>query len=113
MTRALLLALAAMVLSHRPVVAQDSNSANWMMEGCRTFLTGKVDTGAFKAGVCAGTISGLAFMGSRGGFCLPDQVTGQQLVRVVVTFLDRKPERLHESFRSLAVEAFVEVWPCP
>jgi hypothetical protein len=35
-----------------------------------------------------------------------------QLVRVVVAYIDQRPARLHESFLNLALEALTDAWPC-
>jgi hypothetical protein len=34
------------------------------------------------------------------------------MVRVAVAYIERRPQRMHEDFRMLAVEAFHEAWPC-
>jgi Rap1a immunity proteins len=44
--------------------------------------------------------------------CRPQGVTTGQMVRVVVAYIERRPERMHEDFRRLAIEAWHEAWPC-
>ena len=45
--------------------------------------------------------------------CLPKEViTIDQGVRVVVAYIDARPERLHERFASLAFQALIAAWPC-
>jgi hypothetical protein len=35
-----------------------------------------------------------------------------QAAKVVVSYMDRHPEELHQSFLILAHQAMKEVWPC-
>ena len=65
---------------------------------------------------CAGIISGLAytvkFLPPDSSSCIPQGVTIGDMGRVVVAYIERRPERMHEDFRKLAVEAWHEAWPC-
>jgi Rap1a immunity proteins len=45
-------------------------------------------------------------------FCVPPTATIGQMVRVVVKYIDQRPERLHEQFTVLAYEALKAAWPC-
>jgi hypothetical protein len=45
-------------------------------------------------------------------FCPPKGSTGGQAVRVVIKYIDSRPERLHEDFLDLAAEALRTAWPC-
>jgi Rap1a immunity proteins len=44
--------------------------------------------------------------------CPPKGVTSGQALRVVVTYIDAIPARMHENFKYLAVEALRAAWPC-
>jgi Rap1a immunity proteins len=44
--------------------------------------------------------------------CLPREVTDEQIVKVVVQYIDSQPARLHEDFVLLAMEALRKTWPC-
>jgi Rap1a immunity proteins len=44
--------------------------------------------------------------------CLPDGITAEQGVRIVVKWLTDHPERLHESQRILVMTALVQAFPC-
>ena len=46
------------------------------------------------------------------GICKPANVTNFQMVRVVVKYIDDRPERQHENFKVLAIEALGAAWPC-
>ena len=41
----------------------------------------------------------------------PREVTDEQIVRVVVQYIDSQPARLHEDFVVLAIEALRKTWP--
>jgi hypothetical protein len=103
----------AVLSATAPTGARVSNSANSKMEGCRAAIKRSTPQGpmAMAVGYCLGMIDGLVF-GSHGASCLPAAVTTEQRVRVVVTYIDARPARMHEDFRKLAREAFVDAWPC-
>jgi hypothetical protein len=42
---------------------------------------------------------------------IPQRVTLDQLVRTVIRYIDKRPDRLHEPLISIAEDAFEEVWP--
>jgi Rap1a immunity proteins len=102
--------IAALTLSGGTVSAeQDVKSANFVMPGCRAFLTDDEGAGLFLEGWCGGLVSGLVESESN---CAPSAVTPRQLVRVVVQYVDARPARMHESFKKLALEALKAAWPC-
>jgi hypothetical protein len=63
-----------------------------------------------------GNIQALAFVGrllpEDLNSCIPHNVTLNQLVRVVVVYIECRPQRMHEPFNSLALEAMHEAFPC-
>jgi Rap1a immunity proteins len=95
-----------------PAVAEDVNSANYYMPGCRHFVF-YTKGNDFLDGVCAGSIGTLLTFGRVFlGFCRPPEATTGQAVQVVVQYIDARPARMHENFQSLAVEALRDAWPC-
>jgi Rap1a immunity proteins len=106
----------ALVLFATAAGAQDFNSANYRMEGCRAALA---DRATYNTGYCLGLVDGIVF-GEFGHdtYCFPPisaagaGVTLKQIVRVVVAYIDARPARMHEDFRKLALEALVDAWPC-
>jgi hypothetical protein len=42
----------------------------------------------------------------------PDGVTVGQEARVVVAYIDARPERMHQRFDYFALEALRTAWPC-
>jgi len=65
---------------------------------------------------CVGVIDGISFVGSSlsppYASCLPKGVTNEQLKRVVVAYMNARPERLHYPFKVLVIEALATTWPC-
>ena len=102
--------LAALMLSGGTVSAEkDFRSANYFMPGCRSFAD-KIQADLFLSGICMGSIEGVLY--GRSEVCPPKEVTGGQLARVVVQYIDARPARMHEDFRKLALEAVKAAWPC-
>jgi Rap1a immunity proteins len=68
---------------------------------------------AYVKGECTAVIRTIVFFGqSNFAICLPDQATIGQVIRVVVLHIDQRPERMHERFELLALEALRRAWPC-
>src|SRR5262249_24955716 len=118
-TAALILGLLAAALLAQNADAQtkpDRWSANYLMPACRNWITFAGDRQGIDEALCAGIISGLAytvkFLPPDSSSCTPQGVTTGEMVRVVVAYIERRPERMHEDFRRLAVEAWHEAWPC-
>jgi hypothetical protein len=99
--------------------AEDTESANWVMPGCRAFLEGHHSDEQLRMGVCAGIIDGIVFDAqmSKGLLkqalvCPPPGATLMQEVRVVVAHIDQNPAESHVNFKYLAVRALHIAWPC-
>jgi Ssp1 endopeptidase immunity protein Rap1a len=105
------IAVAILLALTVPASAEDLNSANYMLPGCKGILDPE-STATWRQGRCAGFIDGLVH-GVRGkDFCLPKGVTSGQGVAVVVKYIEARPERMHKSFGLLALEALMAAWPC-
>jgi Rap1a immunity proteins len=103
-----LLAIAVSVSS--AAAQQDYNSANFMLPHCQRSLSGQ--PGAMFESVCAGSITTFVFVGRDLRICPDHRVTPEQMIRVVITYIEVRPERLHEDWRELALEALRDAWPC-
>jgi hypothetical protein len=112
--RAVLLGLLAAALLASEGAAEPE-SANTMLPGCQAFIR-RVDPTAGPQSRCVGNIEGLTFvtqlLPANLQSCIPDNVTLGQVVRVVVAYIERRPQRMHEYFNFLALEAMHEAWPC-
>jgi Rap1a immunity proteins len=102
--------VATLMASGRAISAEDQDSANFVMSGCRDILTNRQTTDLFKRGLCNGLISGLVY--GNLDICLPSNITHEQEARVVVQHIDNRPARMNEDFRDLALEALKAAWPC-
>ena len=104
--------IVAIILNCGTAFGQNDLSANTRMPGCRSFLSRNHQTDEeFGYGAqCAGLIEGIAFAAS--GICPPASATKGQAIRVVVKYIDDRPERQNEDFRALAREALRAAWPC-
>jgi hypothetical protein len=118
---ALLLAVSFFMAPQLPAKAEDIYSANYYLEACRIIGNGgypKNDQ-MFIPVMCLGQLEALRFFATsirkHGGprACLPKGVLARQIAKVVVAYLDRHPEWLHESFLGPAFDAVAEAWPCP
>jgi hypothetical protein len=90
-------------------------SADQVLPACAAFIADRAPReidGVFQAGRCIGLMQGLGFASRLLGVCPPDDVTPALRARVAVTYVEAHPERMHEDFRVLAVEAMQKTWPC-
>jgi hypothetical protein len=113
----------ASVVSATVAAAQqpsEDTSANYVFFGCKAFVEGQATTNAQLAmfgNYCSGLVHGLAGTGPyvtppEWQSCAPSASDTRQLVRVVLTYIERRPERMHEDFRRLTMEALHFAWPC-
>ena len=69
-----------------------------------------------KAGMCAGQAVGIAEVlkinDQEPRACIPNEVTKEQLVRVVVAAIEKMPAEMHEDFGTLATIGIIAAWPC-
>jgi hypothetical protein len=110
-----LAAVAATLLAITFCTPAAARSGNDMIKACHGVL--EIDRpGANEAliqGVCMGTVFTLMQLGPTAlGFCPPSSSTNYQGVRVVLKFVEDKPERLNEEFVGLAIDALRQAWPC-
>jgi Ssp1 endopeptidase immunity protein Rap1a len=109
-----LVVLCALAYQLSAAVAEPNvNSANYWIPFCRHAAAHEYYQGdAFGNGYCAGLVNGLGVMGRFLGACVPEGVTPEQSLRVVMQYLDQNPARTNENFQMLVVEALRGAWPC-
>ena len=111
----------------------DAQSANSVLSDCKAAIEGRRSEDGFARGFCVGTVLALAFMAENSGVnvtafsgegqarwfderwqCIkiPESVTQGQIVGIVVLYIEARPERMQEPFRSLALEGLFNAWPC-
>jgi Rap1a immunity proteins len=107
-------AVAILVALTMPASAEDLNSANFLLPGCKGWLDREkklpAPDEALVQGFCAGFVVGLVY--GAGGNCQPKGVTHNQSIAVVIKYIEARPERIHEPFVVLALEALIAAWPC-
>src|SRR5262245_51606813 len=93
-------------------------SANSVLPGCKTFAGDAATSWKMVAAAnfCAGIVYGLAGSGEyltppEWQSCAPPTSTARQLAKVVIRYIEERPQRMHEDFRILTKEAFHNAWP--
>ena len=64
------------------------------------------------AGIVAGATLRSVELGAPSLLCIPRGVTREQELRVVVRYIDERPEQMHLWFSVLAYDALKAAWPC-
>ena len=94
----------------------DFASARIIMPGCEAYLAQRYDEPTpqiFRQGVCAGQVAGVwDAAATLHAVCAPGNAILNHGVRMVVEFIEARPERMHERFTDLALEALMRTWPC-
>ena len=93
-----------------PSGAEKMNEAFEVMPGCRALLAQLAES-RLGQGYCLGYVAALVDFPL--GICAPGTATYGQAVRVVTSYVDARPDRQHEPFAGLAMEALRQAWPCP
>jgi Ssp1 endopeptidase immunity protein Rap1a len=99
--------------------------ANEVVPACRLYLSvvdrhGSVSQSEIShlldAGECLGAVYALLTVSHSLAeplrFCPPAEFDAEQGVRVVVTYIEKRPGRAREDFTILALEALRSKWPC-
>ena len=98
----------SMALAQSPL---DAGSANYAMLGCRELVSqSNRDTELQRE--CASTVRTMIYVAASRGICPPGGATVGNAVRVIVVYIDQRPERMDEQFEALALEALQQSWPC-
>ncbi len=101
-----------------------ANDGNALLGHCKTFLAEDNRIGDYGSGIeygaCVGYIGGVKdsfyiwhVATVRISYCLPEEAEFDQLVRVVVKWLEDNPASLHHNAAGLVRGAFSEAFPCP
>ena len=105
-------AVAILLALTMPARAEDIDSANYYLPGCKGFVEITSGEATGHQWLCVGFVTGLAFGITGKDTCLPEKVTNNHVVVVVVKYIEARPERMHEQFGDLAIEALTAAWPC-
>jgi hypothetical protein len=108
-------------LSSSSVTAEEQtvDNANALLPYCKYALVDSPRGGynvGWPVGLCMGMVVTVGYvardMPEHLRSCRPDKVTNAQMMRVVVSFVEARPERMHEDMRQLVIDAFRHAWPC-
>jgi hypothetical protein len=104
-------AVAILLALTMPASAEDTTTANQMLPGCKGLLDDRMTSGVsvYQQGRCGGYVASLVYGVGEQEFCSPKGVSIGQAVAVVIK---ARPERMHEQFGDLALEALKAAWPC-
>ena len=116
MMRMILVALGIAMFARPCVGLEYAKNGSDLIEACRAAASGSPLT-TVQQGMCVGEVVALAWLApgqinSALRSCVPDNVDAQQMVQVVVNYLDRNQDRLRVPFEGLALEALAQRWPC-
>jgi hypothetical protein len=107
---AILVALFGSRADAGPQAVPRAYQAGFYLEGCKDFLAGKSD---FLSGRCVGAVEVIDDLGSGTKlFCPPEATNNLERVRVIVAYIEARPERMKDGFGLLANEAMEKAWPC-
>jgi hypothetical protein len=121
--RALVLGIAmGLVVGTSALAQEDKSSANYMLPYCRAAANNQppaLTSDAIMQGMCVGIVDAIDFVLSEFppdekefSSCPPTDVTLKQALEAVIKYIDARPERMHENFKTLAIEAIHDAWPC-
>jgi hypothetical protein len=93
--------------------------ADFLRDACLTFTQNVTNTPSGRAvaeGTCAGAISTVLrfgpMMNDQFRFCPPQQATPQQIIPILLEFLDKNPAALKLDIRDVMNYVGREKWPC-
>jgi hypothetical protein len=64
----------------------------------------------FYSGLCMGLVAGAHYVDEKS--CAPEDTTPSQLMRVVLAYIEVRPQRMNDEFMQLVIEALRSAWPC-
>jgi hypothetical protein len=109
-----LIAIALLLASLMPVRAQeDEQSANYWLPFCQAALDIRGSYSPASVSVQARCLRAIAdLLYANRNICVPHDALSGQAIRLVVAYIQARPERMQEDFMDLANEALLEGWPC-
>jgi hypothetical protein len=121
-----LIVLATLAPANQAHAEENRGSADYLLPLCKTWLDfaekevatiiemGKTEPVRLTAaGMCAGFVVGvLESLRSKKLSCPPKDLSNPQLVRTVVSEVEKHPDRTHEDFVVPISAAMMDSWPC-
>jgi hypothetical protein len=103
--------------AHAQALDKPEPSVTARLPGCRSFLEGADTKHAEGAGLCAGTVDALLYIGellpADYRFCVPLRVPRHEVVAALVEDIDAlRPEADRQDFKGIAMAILHYRWPC-
>jgi hypothetical protein len=89
--------------------------AAYIIDACKE----KHGQSSYLIAFCAGQIETLVWLASSGHlsddarFCPPKDVTTGQARKIVIKYIEDRPDSLYDPFMPLAIDGLRDAWPCP
>ena len=91
--------------------AEKTYTANDLLQDCKdTLLERTAFRRPFYSGLCMGLVAGANYVDAKS--CAPEDANNSQLMRVVLAYIEVRPQRMNEEFMKLVLEALRSAWPC-
>ena len=82
--------------------AEKTYTANDLLQACKDSLLERAAfPRPFYSGLCMGLVAGVSYMDAKS--CAPENATNNQLIRVVLEYIEVRPQRMNEEFMKLVV----------
>ena len=90
--------------------AEKTYTANDLLQDCKNSLLARAAPRPFYSGLCMGLVAGVHYIDAKS--CAPEDTTPNQLMHVVLAYIEVRPQRMDDEFMKLVVEALRSAWPC-
>jgi hypothetical protein len=101
----------ALLLVSGGAAAQGPDSTAAILPGCKAHLEGRTDRREAE-GICLGRLAVLLSNLDLIGACPPGQPGIRPTLRILVDYMEHRPERWGEPFGRFGAEALRAAWPC-
>ena len=93
------------------LAAEKTYTAKVLLQDCRDSLLKRAAfPRPFYSGLRIGLVAGANYVDAKS--CAPEDATNSQLMRVVLGYIEMRPQRMNEEFMKLVFEALRSAWPC-
>ena len=101
-------------MSAIPENADAIETGNKLLADCEAGIKGGQlsNPSVFCAATIIGVLDGIVFVGGQGIFCLSGGNTRTQIIEIVIEYLRKNPQQLHEYYVSSILSAMKEAFPC-
>ena len=103
--------------SHAQALDKPDPSVRTWLPGCRAFLEHPESGGSEAAGLCAGSVDALLYIGEvlepDYRFCVPLRIPRQEIISAIVEDIEAmRPEADRQDFKGMVLAILRFHWPC-